>query len=87
MQDPHSLTRDLTRAPCIGSTDSEPLDDQGSPRAHFRSHFSALGLGCLSRTRWEDVGILEESGDMGGTDIWPVTLSSAYQSLPESQQL
>ena len=26
-----SLTRDLTRAPCIGSTESYPLDHQGSP--------------------------------------------------------
>ena len=26
-----SLTRDQTRAPCIGSTESYPLDQQGSP--------------------------------------------------------
>ena len=30
-----SLTRDRTWAPCIGSTESYPLDHQGSPSAHF----------------------------------------------------
>ena len=30
MQDLSSPTRDQTRAPCIGSTESEPLDYQGS---------------------------------------------------------
>ena len=28
-----SLTRDQTRAPCVGSTTSQPLNHQGSPRA------------------------------------------------------
>ena len=31
MWDLSSLTRDQTCAPCIGSADSKPLDDQGSP--------------------------------------------------------
>ena len=30
-----SLTRDWTRAPCIGSTESYPLDHQGSPESYF----------------------------------------------------
>ena len=30
-----SLTRDSTRAPCIGSTESQPLDHQGSPQDYF----------------------------------------------------
>ena len=28
--DPSSLTRDPTHAPCIGSTESQPLDPQGN---------------------------------------------------------
>ena len=31
-----SLTRDRTRAPCIGSTESYPLDHQGSPSFCFK---------------------------------------------------
>ena len=31
MQDLSSPTRDQTHAPCIGSTESQPLDHQGSP--------------------------------------------------------
>ena len=32
MWDPSSLTRDQTLAPCIGSTESQSLDRQGSPQ-------------------------------------------------------
>ena len=31
MWDPSSLTRDQTYTPCIGSTESQPLDHQGIP--------------------------------------------------------
>ena len=44
---PSSLTRDRTRAPCIGSTESYPLDCQGSPRHCFP-------LGAVSAARFEN---------------------------------
>ena len=33
-----SLTRDRSRAPCIGSAESYPLDHQGSPFLQFLKH-------------------------------------------------
>ena len=35
MQDPSYWTRDQTKAPCIGSTESQPLDHQESPGLAF----------------------------------------------------
>ena len=35
MQDSSSPTRDRTQAPCIGSTESYPLDHQGSPLSGY----------------------------------------------------
>ena len=35
MRDLNSLSRDRTRAPCIGSAESYPLDHQGSPFPQF----------------------------------------------------
>ena len=35
MEDPSSLTRYRTCAPCSGSSESSPLDRQGSPRKGF----------------------------------------------------
>ena len=32
----NSLTRDQTQGPCIGSTESQPLDHLGSPHTAFR---------------------------------------------------
>ena len=46
-----SLTRDQTRAPCIGSVESQPLDHQGSPISLFlwgRSCKSFLQELCFS---------------------------------------
>ena len=34
MWDLSSLTRDRTRAPCTGGTESEPLDHQGGPSGY-----------------------------------------------------
>ena len=40
-----SLTRDRTRAPCVGSVESDPLDHQGGPQPTF--------LKSLWKQRWE----------------------------------
>ena len=43
-----SPTQDRTQAPCIGSTESEPLDHQGGPREDL---FDALARYCLQNPR------------------------------------
>ena len=46
-----SLTRDRTQAPCIGSTESCPLDHQGSPSQYFLKSGPRWGLG-LPQVTW-----------------------------------
>ena len=54
-----SLTRDRTRAPCIGSTESYPLDHQGSPRDFFFNvHVWAPPLEILIQLVWVETPIL-----------------------------
>ena len=43
-----SPTQDRTQAPCIGSTESEPLDHQGGPREDL---FDTLARYCLQNPR------------------------------------
>ena len=47
MWDPSSLTKDRTpAAPCIGSTESYPLDCQGSPISFPTFQTKGLDLNC-----------------------------------------
>ena len=53
MRDLSSLTRDQTHAPCVGSTESQPLDRQGSPLATFKCtvQYVVTGVTMLYMTR------------------------------------
>ena len=71
-----SLIRDQTQAPCIGSTESQPLDHQESPwNPHFKYFPLKLGVsGCCSVS----------------DSFWPCGLQHArlpYPYLPEFAQI
>ena len=91
-----SLTRDRTRAPCIGSAESHPLDPQGSPSAShiwwgtplFYPPFHPQDIGQIGN-KWGDLrnALRRERQQQRGAWVWVSRTERAQSSRLGNQQL